>query len=226
MHSQTRFSEATKQERIRDAYNQIEADGVKILKTGKIDSVLRHWSDTQIRNDPDRFRSAVQAALNTEQGERFLKGLLTSGACQSMPAARQAVLHELEHRHPYLHEDEPVAAAVSLALSGYRFRFYTNTYEDNEALVAYIVHKRRNPNRSDYSKMILDIVVAKMKSVPPPAGTEPGLTGNDAANDILNAKANESYVKAVVAAYDEAVETTSGKTDTQLGLAADHVSYR
>lgn len=72
--------------------------------------------------------------------------------------------------------------------------------------------------------MLVDMVVAEMRPVTPPAVSGPAMTGITAANDILDA--NGPYVVAVVAAYDEAVKTTDGKTETQLGLAADHVSYR
>lgn len=218
------ITEVEKQERIRDVYNQLETDGIRILQTGKIESVLRHWSDTQIRNDPSRVRSAIQAALDTEEGEHALRGLSTSGACQSPSAARQAILHELEHRHPYLNEAKPLAAAASPCLEGFEYRFCMKNYKDNDALVAYIVDKKRNPLRSSYSTLLIDMVVAKMKPVTPPEVSAPQMTGTAAAHDILNA--NGPYVVAVVAAFDEAVKTTDGKTETQLGLAADHVSYR
>lgn len=218
------ISEVEKQERIRDVYNQLETASIRILRTGKTDPVLKHWSETQIRNDPSRVRSAIQAALGTEEGERALRELSTSGACQSTSAARQAILHELEHRHPYLNEDEPVAAAVSPSLEGFEYRFYMKNYKDNDALIAYIVDKKKNPLRSSYSTLLIDMVIAKMRSVTPPEVSAPQMTGTTAAHDILNA--NGPYVVAVVAAFDEAVKTTDGKTETQLGLAADHVSYR
>lgn len=218
------ISEVARQEKIRDVYNQLETGGIRILKTGKIDPVLKHWSDTQIRADPSRVRSAIQAALDTEEGERALRELSTSGACQSTSAARQAILHELEHRHPYLNEDEPVAAAVSPCLEGFEYRFYMKNYKDNDALVVYIVDKKRNPLRSSYSTLLIDMIVAKMRLVTPPEVSSPQMTGTTAADDILNA--NGPYVVAVVTAFDEAVKTTDGKTETQLGLAADHVSYR
>lgn len=63
-----------------------------------------------------------------------------------------------------------------------------------------------------------------MRPVTPPEVSSPQMTGTTAADDILNA--NGPYVVAVVTAFDEAVKTTDGKTETQLGLAADHVSYR
>lgn len=153
-----------------------------------------------------------------------MRELSTSGACQSTSAARQAILYELEHRHPYLNEDEPVAAAVSPCLEGFEYRFYTKNHKDNDALVAYIVDKKRNPSRSSYSALLIDMVVAEMKSVTPPTVSDPQMTGTIAADNILNA--NGPYVVAVVASYDEAVRKTDGKTETQLGLAADHVSYR
>lgn len=53
------ISEVARQEKIRDVYNQLETGGIRILKTGKIDPVLKHWSDTQIRADPSRVRSAI-----------------------------------------------------------------------------------------------------------------------------------------------------------------------
>ncbi|KAI7781566.1 hypothetical protein LA080_014599 [Diaporthe eres] len=176
--------EAAKQEKIRDVYNQLETNSIRILQTGKTDPILKY--------------------------------------CVS--AARQAILLELEHRHPYLHYDKPVAAAVRPSLDGFEYRFYTKNYKDNDALVAYIVDRRKNPARSSYSTMLVDMVVAEMRPVTPPAVSGPAMTGITAANDILDA--NGPYVVAVVAAYDEAVKTTDGKTETQLGLAADHVSYR
>lgn len=218
------ISEAAKQKKIRDVYNQLETNGIRILQTGKTESVLKHWSDTQIRNDPDRVRSAIKVALDTDEGELALRDIWTSGACQSVEAARQAIFLELEHRHPYLHYGKPVAAAVSPSLDGFEYRFYTKNYKDNDALVAYIVDRRKNPLRSSYSTMLVDMVVAEMSSMTPPAVSGPAMTGITAANDILDA--NGPYVVAVVAAYDEAVKTTDGKTETQLGLAADHVSYR
>lgn len=218
------MSEEAKQKKISDVYKQLETNGVRILQTGKIDSVLKNWSDTQIRGDPDRVRSAIQAALDTDEGELALRDIWTSGACQSVSAARQAILLELEHRHPYLHYDKPVAAAVSPSLDGFEYRFYTKNYKDNDALVAYIVDRRRNPPRSSYSTMLVDMVVAEMSPVTPPAVSGPAMTGMTAADDILDG--NGPYVVAVVAAYDKAVKTTDGKTETQLGLAADHVSYR
>ncbi|KAK7721686.1 hypothetical protein SLS63_009469 [Diaporthe eres] len=196
------ISEAAKQKKIRDVYNQLETNGIRILQTGKTESV----------------------ALDTDEGELALRDIWTSGACQSVSAARQAIFLELEHRHPYLHYKKPVAAAVSPSLDGFEYRFYTKNYKDNDALVAYIVDRRKNPPRSSYSTMLVDMVVAEMSSVTPPAVSGPAMTGITAANDILDA--NEPYVVAVVAAYDEAVKTTDGKTETQLGLAADHVSYR
>lgn len=218
------ISEATKQKRIRDVYNQLEADGIRILQTGKTDPVLKYWSETQIRNDPSRVRSAIEVALRAEEGERAMRELITSGSCQNASGARQALLHEPEHRHPYLQHDEPVAAAVGPSFDGFKYRFYTQTYEGNNALVAYIVDERRNPPRSDYSKMLLNMVIEEMKPMAPPTVSRPEMTGITAADDILNV--NGPFVAAVVAAYDEALKATDGKTSTQLGLSADHVSYR
>ncbi|KAK7706364.1 hypothetical protein SLS64_007704 [Diaporthe eres] len=155
------ISEAAKQKKIRDVYNQLETNGIRILQTGKTESV-------------------------------------------------QALV-----RHSNTKRSGP---------NGFEYRFYTKNYKDNDALVAYIVDRRKNPPRSSYSTMLVDMVVAEMSSVTPPAVSGPAMTGITAANDILDA--NEPYVVAVVAAYDEAVKTTDGKTETQLGLAADHVSYR
>lgn len=192
-----------RQEKIRDVYNQLETGGIRILKTGKIDSVLKHWSETQIRNDPSRVRSAVQAALDTEEGERALRELSTSGACQSTSAARQAILHELEHRHPYLNEDEPVAAAVSPCLEGFEYRFYMKNYKDNDAFVAYIIGKKIVPDRTTYAARVVHMAVEEMRSVTPPAVSDPQMTGTIAADNILNA--NGPYVVAVLASYNEEI---------------------
>ncbi|KAL1858231.1 hypothetical protein Daus18300_009977 [Diaporthe australafricana] len=137
-----------------------------------------------------------------------------------MSDARQAIMHEREHRHPDLHEDQPVAAALGPAFVGFRYRFYTTTYQGNDALVAHIIDKIKHPSRSDCLKMVLDTFVAKMISTTPPAASRPGTT---TANDIQDA--NGPCVAAVLAAYDEAVKTI-GKTKTRLGLQADHVTCR
>ncbi|KAK2602063.1 hypothetical protein N8I77_008630 [Diaporthe amygdali] len=94
------------------------------------------------RNDPNRIRSAIQAALDTKEGERTLQGLLTCHACQRMFSARQAILDELEMWHPFLLQEKPMAAALGPSLVGYR-----------------------STGRSYYSKMLLDLVVVKMDFV-------------------------------------------------------------
>jgi hypothetical protein len=49
------------------------------------------------------------------------------------------------------------------------------------------------------------------------------MTGITAADDILYARG--PLVRAVEAAFDKAIETIRAKTTTQLGLAADYVTY-
>lgn len=46
---------------------------------------------------------------------------------------------------PYPNEDEPVLATISRSLVGFEYRFYMKKHKDNDALVAYVVDRRRNP---------------------------------------------------------------------------------
>jgi hypothetical protein len=62
------MSEAARRDKVQDVYNQLEADGMRILQeTG---SVLKHCSQTQIRNDPSRVHDAIKVALRAEEDER------------------------------------------------------------------------------------------------------------------------------------------------------------
>ena len=97
----------------------------------------------------------------------------------------------------------------------YEYRFYHREYKGKSAVVAGIIDKKHNLPRADYGVLLIDAVISDMKSQSP---------SEDLSLDEILTGSND-YRKAVLAAYDAAVKRTHAKTDTQLGLQADHVTY-
>lgn len=205
------------QDSIRHVYNPLKAHGIRTLQTGKTESVLKYWSDTQMRDDRDRVCSAIQAALDMEESELVLKKIWSMCACK-------ACWRRVRRFFMNWHIAICASMTTSRGLEGLECRIYTKEDKDNDAFIPHIVGTGTNRRRSSYSTILIDMVVAEIKPVEPPAVSGPGTRGASAANDILNA--NGPYIVAVLAAYDNAVKTTVGKTQTQLGLAADRVSCR
>jgi hypothetical protein len=212
-----------KLEKIAAVYKKLEDIGVGMIRKAKPET--NRWHDEAIRGNPQLVREAITLALNADLPDNGLIRRLWVGAdkiYKSPQEARQAILNEVERRHPRAVPAAP-KAPESPALAGFSFRVYHRTYDGNAGLAAYIVDRRFNPARSDYLVTLVDRVVAKMAYTVPPAPSKK-VVGKEAAERIY--QDNGPFVHAVGKAYNEAVQETSGKTDTQLGLKANHISYR
>lgn len=99
-------------------------------------------------------------------------------------------------------------------LSEFGYRFYHRDFKGKNALVAAIIDKKHNPPRADYGVTLIEGVISKLALSPPV----------DLSIDEIMTKSD--FRTAVLHGYDEEVKRTDGKTDTQLGLHADHYTQK
>lgn len=112
----------------------------------------------------------------------------------------------------HLHQQRQ-EARTRAEIGKFEYSFLYRKYTGKDAIIAKIVDV---PLRSDYSIDLIDRTIAKMAPVEIPGGLSV---------EQLCA-ADSEFREKVLATYNEVVAETSGKTDTQLGLKADHVTYR
>lgn len=97
----------------------------------------------------------------------------------------------------------------------HEYQYYYRTYTGRNALIAEIIDKKHNLPRADYGVDLIDGAIDKM------ASTE--LIFDLTPEELINT--SNSFKTGVLNAYNITVKETSGKTDTQLGLRADYVTY-
>jgi hypothetical protein len=205
---------------IESTYRTLETVAVSILKET---SPTKFWPERQIRGDPDRMHDGFDAALAHPEGQKALDLLVRYKACTSAQEARYAVLAELERMHPWPHFVAQHIAPVNPAFANFSWRIYHRYYHGNQALMAYIIAKKVNPYASDYTILLADMVMRAMNGTAPPT-PRPGNKEEVAAKEVVDM--NGPYVQAVVREWEDAAHKTSGRTDTQLGLRADHSTFR
>ena len=114
------------------------------------------------------------------------------------------------------------------AFSGWSHKISHRSYKGNDALIAFIVKKKRNPFSNDYTVSIVDAITSEdhaLDNTTPP--TPPAdKKGETAAEWVL--QQGGSYVEAVLNAYDQEVKDTDGAkgAGTQLGNATHTADYR
>ena len=106
----------------------------------------------------------------------------------------------------------------------HRYPTLRRTLVGNDALIGFFVNRRINPYLNDYSlRIVAEEVIPAMRVTSPPTPPE-GKVKEEAAEWIL--QNGSEYVGKVVEEFNQAVRESSGRTDTELGLRADHVDYR
>jgi hypothetical protein len=215
-------TEQEKQREVQRAYEQVRAYALYDLQTQ-----LRGWSAAQIEADLDRVNTAIRARLSSPDAnvDTILRNLVLY---QYSPDRNTAINSILAHLPRSRATSSSSGRSDGSAYAGWRYRHYNRHFEGNSAVVAYILDRRRNPPRSDYSVMLYGMASYKMKHTAPPRPAS-GSKGEAAAAEIYAAVSTSreayDYVEKVVQKYDAAVEETTGKTDTQLGAMARYVTY-
>lgn len=162
--------------------------------------------------------SVVQRVPTIQRADEGDTGADNEGEFYLYEQRRQQRRENEERRERERRENEARQRrqAATRAVNDYSFRFYTRNYERKSGIIAAIINHLHNPARADYGLLLIDRVIDTIGGMALP---EELLPAQIIAND-------NPFRTAVDHAYDLAIRETHAKTDTQLGLHADHFNYK
>ncbi|MCE9573857.1 MAG: DUF4157 domain-containing protein [Deltaproteobacteria bacterium] len=199
-----------KREAITDACKTLMPTALRLVK-GKYKDRFKYWQDSDIQSDYS-MREGIQLACTDDAGEGTIGALVRHRMCATAEAARDAILAEFDRLHPqHAPRELVIATPESAKLAGFKARYYDKDYTGQAALIAAIIKAGAEYAPSSYSRDRVDDVVGEFAARPVPDLT---------AEEILADKTGD-YYRAVVGAYNAALDRTSGAKGmgTQLGNA-------
>jgi hypothetical protein len=123
-------------------------------------------------------------------------------------------LYEQRQQQKLREKEERRRERNKAELKDYACRFYRSNWKGKDAVICKIIEAQVDPPKADYAVSLIERTQQAMTTQDPPEDLP--------VSDIVNT--DNSFRRAVLKAYNEAVTATHGKQGTQLGETQAHYS--